>query len=252
MPKNSSIKSTDLDKAFTVKFPDVALALLEPNGLLASGGHLSPEWLLSAYRQGIFPWYNAGEPILWWSPEPRYGFETSKIHLSRSRIRHLRKQNWTVRADTCFELVISQCASVPRHGQKGTWITDEMIEAYGALHQLGYAHCVEIMENGQLVGGLYGLSIGQMFFAESMFSLRSQASAFALYALSKQLSVWNWPWIDAQIENPHLQLLGGQKIARSDFLNLVTKQTAKPAQPGSWQALFGNLGFADYLEMNAN
>ncbi len=228
----------------------MAQALLEPNGLLASGGELGPEWLLSAYQQGIFPWYNSGEPILWWSPDPRYGFNTSSIHLSRSRIRHIRAQNWTVHADSCFEQVISQCAHVPRKGQHGTWITEEMLAAYSALHKLGYAHSIEIFDGEQLVGGLYGLAIGQLFCAESMFSLKSQASAFALYALGTQLRAWNWPWIDAQLENPHLQLLGGQYIKRSDYLNLVAEQTQKPAQSGSWCRHFKQLRLSDYQEMN--
>jgi leucyl/phenylalanyl-tRNA---protein transferase len=230
----------------------VAHALLEPNGLLASGGELSPEWLLSAYQQGIFPWYNPGEPILWWSPDPRYGFSTSDIHLSRSRIRQLRAQNWSVRADTCFEQVIQHCAHVPRNGQHGTWITDEMISAYTTLHQLGYAHSIEIFDGEQLVGGLYGLAIGQLFCAESMFSLKSQASALALYALGRQLSAWHWPWIDAQMENPHLKLLGGQEMRRADYMQLIASQTQKPAQLGSWHAHFSALKLADYQDMKGN
>ncbi len=252
MPRNFSIKNTELGTFFTLEFPDVAQALLEPNGLLASGGELSPEWLLSAYQQGIFPWYNPGEPILWWSPEPRYGFNTSSIHLSHSRIRQLRAKNWTVRADTCFAQIIQHCADVPRNGQHGTWISDEMISAYTALHLLGYAHSIEIFDGKQLVGGLYGLAIGQVFFAESMFSLQSQASAFALYALGKQLAAWQWPWIDAQLENPHLQLLGGINIKRADYLRLITEQTKKTAQMGSWRRHFSDLTLTDYQQMNAN
>ncbi len=252
MPKNSSIKKTKLSNTFSVTFPDVTQALNEPNGLLASGGELSPEWLLSAYQQGVFPWYNPGEPILWWSPEPRYGFSTSSIHLGRSRIRQLRTQNWIVRADTCFAKVIQQCAQAPRKGQHGTWITYEMIDAYSTLHKLGYAHSIEIFEGEELVGGLYGLAIGQLFCAESMFSLKSQASAFALYALGTQLRAWNWPWIDAQLENPHLQLLGGRNIKRADYLRLVAEQTQKPAQDGSWHGYFCHLKLSDYQEMNVN
>ena len=252
MPRNSSIKSINLNKPFSVEFPDVAQALLEPNGLLASGGELSPEWLLSAYQQGIFPWYNPGEPILWWSPEPRYGFNTSSIHLSHSRIRQLRAKNWTVRADTCFAQIIQHCADVSRNGQHGTWITDEMISAFTALHELGYAHSIEVFDGEQLVGGLYGLAIGQLFCAESMFSLQSQASAFALYALGKQLDAWQWPWIDAQLENPHLQLLGGQNIKRADYLHLVKELAQKPAKTGSWCRHFSDLTLVDYQEMNVN
>jgi leucyl/phenylalanyl-tRNA---protein transferase len=232
-----------------VLFPDPALALLEPNGLLASGGSLSPDWLLSAYRQGIFPWYNPGESILWWSPEPRFGFVPGRVHLSRSRLKQLRRQDWIVRADTCFEQVIRQCADVPRVGQPGTWITDEMIAAYTAMHALGYGHSIEVFEHGRLIGGLYGLAIGRMFFAESMFSLKSQASAFALFALGRQLAAWGWPWMDAQMENPHLRLLGGTSMPRGEFIRLLGRQTRKPARRGAWSAEFLDLELGDYLTM---
>lgn len=252
MPKNSSTKSIELDEPLPVTFPDPALALLEPNGLLASGGALSPDWLLSAYRQGVFPWYNSGEAILWWSPDPRFGFVPGHIHLSRSRLRHIRRQPWIIRADTCFEQVIRHCAVAPRAGQSGTWITDDMIDAYTALHRLGFGHSVEVFEDGELVGGLYGLAIGQMFFAESMFSLKSQASAFALFALGNRLECWNWPWIDAQVENPHLKLLGGRPMSRGEFVQLTARQTRKPSRTGSWSVDFPGLELADYLGMNAD
>lgn len=233
-------------------FPDPALALQDPNGLLASGGSLGPDWLLSAYRQGIFPWYNPGESILWWSPDPRFGFVPGHVHLSRSRLKHLRRQPWTIRADTCFEQVIRHCASAPRAGQPGTWITDEMIDAYTALHRLGFGHSIEVFEHTELVGGLYGLAIGQMFFAESMFSLKSQASAFALFALGSKLAEWQWPWLDAQMENPHLKLLGGKPMPRAEYIQLVAQQTRKPACAGSWSAGFPGLELADYQRMNAD
>ncbi len=231
-------------------FPDPALALLEPNGLLASGGSLSPNWLLSAYRQGIFPWYNPGESILWWSPDPRFGFVPGQVHLSRSRLKQLRRQDWIIRADTCFEQVIRQCADAPRAGQPGTWITEEMIEAYSAMHALGFGHSIEVFEHGQLVGGLYGLAIGRMFFAESMFSLKSQASALALFALGRQLAVWGWPWLDAQMENPHLRLLGGKSMPRGEFIQLLVRQTREPARMGAWSAEFPDLTLSDYQKMN--
>ena len=252
MPRNSSTKSIDLDEPYPVKFPDPALALQDPNGLLASGGSLSPDWLLSAYRQGIFPWYNPGESILWWSPDPRFGFVPGQVHLSRSRLKRLAKQDWTIRADTCFEQVIQHCANAPRAGQPGTWITDEMIDAYTALHHLGFGHSIEVFEHGQLVGGLYGLTIGRMFFAESMFSLKSQASAFALFALGKQLAAWGWPWLDAQMENPHLKLLGGKPMPRGEYIEMVAKQTRKPARMGVWSAEFPGLKLGDYKQMNAD
>ena len=250
MLKNSSIKSIDLEKNSPIKFPDVAQALLEPNGLLASGGELNPEWLLSAYQQGIFPWYNPDEPILWWSPDPRFGFTPGKVHLSKSRIRQIRKNDWIIRSDSQFESVIRRCANVKRNGQNGTWISEEMILAYTELFHLGYAHSIEVFDDNQLVGGLYGLAIGQMFFAESMFSLNSQASAFALFALSQQLAIWQWPWIDCQIENPHLMLLRGNSIRRVDFMELLAIQLNKPAVSGSWGTLFPCTNLEQYLHMN--
>lgn len=228
----------------------MAQALLEPNGLLASGGDLSPDWLLSAYQQGVFPWYNPDEPILWWSPDPRFGFAAGKVHLSKSRIRQLRKNNWIIRVDSQFESVIRQCASVTRKGQNGTWISEEMIFAYNNLFNLGYAHSIEVFDGDHLVGGLYGLAIGQMFFAESMFSLKSQASAFALFALGQQLANWQWPWIDCQIENPHLKLLGGKSISRIDFMELLAVQLNRPVVSGSWSTLFPCYSLEHYLQLN--
>lgn len=230
----------------------MAQALLEPNGLLASGGELSPDWLLSAYQQGIFPWYNPDEPILWWSPDPRFGFIPGAVHLSRSRIKKLNKNNWIIRADSQFESVIRQCAGITRKGQNGTWISEEMIQAYQQLFHLGFAHSIEVFEGESLVGGLYGLAIGQMFFAESMFSQKSQSSAFALFALSQQLMAWQWPWIDTQLENPHLSLLGGRAISRTDFMQILEKQLNKPPISGSWNALFPNFKLKQYLQMNLN
>lgn len=252
MPKNSSTKSTDLDQAPPVTFPDPALALAEPNGLLASGGELSPDWLLSAYRQGIFPWFNPGESILWWSPDPRFGFTPGRIHLSASRLKQLRKQNWIIRADTCFEQVIRRCADTPRNGQAGTWISEDMIDAYTALHHLGYGHSIEVFDGPELIGGLYGLAIGRMFFAESMFSQKSQASAFALYALGKQLACWQWPWLDAQLENAHLKLLGGEPKSRDAFLRVLATQCRLDGRPGAWSEHFPGLALADYRQMNAD
>lgn len=233
-----------------ISFPDVAQALHEPNGLLASGGELSPDWLLSAYQQGIFPWYSPGEPILWWSPDPRFGFAPGTVHLSKSRIRRLRKKNWVIRADTQFESVIRHCAGIARKGQLGTWISEEMIQAYQQLFRLGFAHSIEVFEDERLVGGLYGLAVGQMFFAESMFSLESQSSAFALFALSQKLRSWHWPWIDAQLENPHLVLLGGQSISRAEFMQTLKQQLNKPSVSGSWSALFPNSKLEQYLDLN--
>ena len=221
-----------------VQFPDCERALRNPNGLLASGGDLSPAWLLSAYRHGVFPWYNPGETILWWSPDPRFGFAPADVRLGKSRTRNLRARGWSLTADTCFEKVIRGCADSPRRDQHGTWIDQAMIDAYCALHRLGIGHSIEVFDGERLVGGLYGLAIGRMFFAESMFSRESGASALALAMLARKLGSWGWPWIDAQMENPHLVLLGGRNMNRKDYLALVQAETSKTGMPGSWQAHF--------------
>lgn len=252
MPRNFSITSIKLDKTDVISFPDVALALLEPNGLLASGGLLNTQWLLSAYQQGIFPWSNPDEPILWWSPDPRFGFVSGNVHLSKSRIRQLRKNQWIIRADCQFSQVINHCASIARKDQHGTWISNELRMGFQELFNLGFAHSIEVYEHDQLVGGLYGLAIGQQFFAESMFSLKSQASAFAVYALSQSLAQWRWPWIDTQLENPHLSLLGGQLMPRAQYMQLLQQQLCKTPRLGSWHDYFPNLALDDYLQMKPN
>lgn len=229
------------------RFPDPAQALREPNGLLASGGKLDPEWLVDAYRHGIFPWYNPGEPILWWSPDPRYGFVPRDVRLGRSRRRQLGGKPWWLSADTCFAQVMRHCATVPRKGQHGTWIDQTMIDAYCRLHRLGIGHSIEVFDGDRLIGGLYGLAIGRVFFAESMFSLESNASALALKALALRLDAWGWPWIDAQLENPHLALLGGRRMPRADYLALLAAETGAQGRPGTWQAHFAGLQWPDGL-----
>ena len=242
----SPIRLPQLDAGRPGVFPPAESALHEPEGLLAWGGELSPIWLLSAYRQGIFPWYNPGEPILWWSPDPRYGFVPGTVHLGRSRQRLLRRMDWRVRADTAFDAVVRHCAEVPRGGQAGTWIDDAMRTAYGRMHALGFGHSIEVFEGEALVGGLYGLAIGRVFFAESMFGLRSQASALALYALSRTLADWGWRWLDAQLHNPHLALLGGRAMARTGYLRLLAEDTALPGRDGPWSEAFPGRPFGDY------
>ncbi len=222
-------------------FPPASLALREPDGLLAIGGDLSVPRLLNAYRNGIFPWYSQGQPILWWSPDPRCVFRTDGVHLSAKFRRQLRHSNWTVRADTCFAQVIAACASVPRVGQEGTWITAEMQAAYNALHRLGHAHSVEVFDAGALVGGLYGVAIGRMFFGESMFSARSGGSKLALAALARTLHGWGWPLIDAQVANDHTLGLGAQLWPRREFLHRISDQTALPEPPEAWTARFGEI-----------
>lgn len=198
-------------------FPPVGRALRSPNGLLAVGGDLSPMRLLEAYRHGIFPWFNAGEPILWWSPDPRLVLIPNEFKLSRSFARVLRNAAYEVRTDTAFEQVMRACAA-PRDGADGTWISEEMIAAYCGLHRMGYAHSVETWRDDKLVGGLYGIGIGRMFYGESMFSGVSNASKIALAHLAKQLERWQFGMIDCQMSTPHLASLGAREISRNDFI----------------------------------
>ena len=227
-------------------FPPAGSALREPDGLLAAGGDLSPQRLLNAYAHGIFPWYSEGQPILWWSPDPRMVFRTDGVHLSRRLRRTLRGLPWVATADTAFDAVVAACASTPRQGQRGTWITPDMRAAYGELHRLGHAHSIEVRDDSmpagsRLVGGLYGVAIGRMFFAESMFSARSGGSKVALAALASRLASWGYPLFDAQLENPHLLRLGGEAWPRSRFLAAVAHQVDLPAAAGPWTRAFGEL-----------
>ncbi len=202
-------------------FPPVTQALQEPNGLLAAGGNLTPDSLLEAYRRGIFPWFSPGEPVLWWSPDPRMVLFPAEFKLSDSLAKVLRKRNYQVRTDTAFEQVMRACAA-PRGGQRGSWIDEQMITAYCALHKLGYAHSVETWMDDKLVGGLYGVAIGQMFYGESMFSLANNASKIALAHLTRQLqrrqSARAIPMIDCQMYTPHLASLGARLIPRDIFM----------------------------------
>jgi leucyl/phenylalanyl-tRNA--protein transferase len=241
MPPRPTLLPADSGAAF----PPVESAMREPDGLLAIGGDLSTARLLAAYRQGIFPWYSEGQPILWWSPDPRVVFHTDGVVLSSRFRRTLRRSDWKVTADTAFESVISACASIPRAGQDGTWITDEMRSAYVELHRLGHAHSFEVRSGPRLVGGLYGVAVGRMFFGESMFSVESGGSRVALAALAARLYAWGWPLIDAQVENPHLMSLGGQRLARRDFVERLARLTAQPGIEGPWTARFGELHVPD-------
>jgi leucyl/phenylalanyl-tRNA--protein transferase len=198
-------------------FPPVKLALTYPNGLLAAGADLSPQRLLDAYRRGIFPWFSEGEPILWWSPDPRMVLVPAEFKLSKSLRKTLRNGRHEVRFDTAFEQVMRACAE-PRAGQSSTWISQEMISAYGALHRQGYAHSVETWLDGELVGGLYGLAIGRVFYGESMFSRRPDASKIALARLCAHLQEQGCELIDCQMNTAHLSSLGGREIPRHTFL----------------------------------
>ncbi|HUB89931.1 MAG TPA: leucyl/phenylalanyl-tRNA--protein transferase [Dyella sp.] len=215
-------------------FPDPRTALIEPNGLLAFGGDLSPSRLITAYANGIFPWYNENEPILWWSPDPRCVFHTDTLYPNRSLRRALREKAWQVTVNHAFRQVIRACAA-PRPGQFGTWISPAMIDAYGTLHDLGYAHSVEVWEHERLVGGIYGVSIGRLFCGESMFSAESGGSKLALCALAALLRDWGFPLIDAQVSNPHLLDLGAEEISRAAFLREVATLVTAPFDEPCWR-----------------
>jgi len=217
-------------------FPDVNLALEEPDGLLAIGGDLKPRRLIAAYRHGIFPWYNDDQPVLWWAPNPRTVLFPDKLKISRSLQKTLRKQAFNVTLDRAFNEVITACGQ-PREGeaQPGTWITPEMKQAYLSLHTLGYAHSVECWQDGQLIGGLYGVAIGRVFFGESMFTRRNDASKVAFVALVQQLERWGFGVIDCQIHSPHLESLGAEAISRERFSTLLDDFCERPGPMQAWQ-----------------
>lgn len=216
------------------RFPPVEFA--SPEGLLAMGGDLRVERLLEAYRHGIFPWYNEDQPILWWSPDPRAVLFPDHLKVSRSLRKTIRRGAFEVTLDTCFRDVMQACAE-PReqHPRGGTWITPEMTDAYVRLHELGYAHAVETWQEGELVGGLYGVAVGGVFFGESMFSRRSDASKVALVWLVRQLQTWGFQMIDCQLPTAHLASLGVEELRRSDFLNHLGAALQCPARPGPWR-----------------
>ncbi len=197
-------------------FPPVENALSEPNGLLAVGGDLSPQRLLEAYSKGIFPWFNEDDPILWWSPDPRMVLFPDELKISRSLRKTLKKDHYQIRTDCSFTQVMHACAA-PRRGQAGTWIHPKMIAAYTILHEMGLAHSIETWMDGVLIGGLYGVSLGKVFFGESMFSLVPDASKIALVHLVKQLQYWEYGLIDCQVKTGHLASLGAREISRVEF-----------------------------------
>jgi leucyl/phenylalanyl-tRNA---protein transferase len=214
-------------------FPPVEQA--SPEGLLAVGGDLRPERLLEAYRHGIFPWYNEGEPILWWSPDPRAVLFPEKLHVSRSLKRTLRSNMFTVTLDTSFRAVMEQCAGPrPQYPEGGTWITGDMLDAYTRLHELGYAHSVETWHNGRLVGGLYGVAIGGAFFAESMFTRVDDASKVSLVRLVRQLQAWGFRLIDCQQSSPHVKRFCAEEIPRREFIAQLTEAVELPDRPEPW------------------
>lgn len=215
-----------------ILFPPVSLAM--ENGLLAVGGDLSPYRLLEAYRQGIFPWYSPGEPILWWAPQPRFILFPQEIVLSRSMRQVLWQKRFSLTLDQQFDTVISACRKISRPTQEGTWITKEMEEAYSILFELGYAHSVEVWCDGKLAGGLYGVSLGGCFFGESMFARERNASKAALIFLASLLGKLRFTLIDCQVYTPHLASLGGRFVLRETFSDLLRKSLLRPALRGNW------------------
>lgn len=215
-------------------FPQPDRALSDPDGLLAVGGSLTPRRLLRAYRLGIFPWYSPGQPILWWSPNPRLVLFPEYLNISRSLRKTLRKEWFTVTTDTDFATVISACAE-PRAPDLGTWITPEMNRAYCRLHRLGHAHSVEIWHQSELVGGLYGVALGRVFYGESMFSRMSDTSKVALAVLAAQLRRWEFAVIDCQVRTDHLSRMGAVEIPRPAFLQLLERYCPLPGREGVWR-----------------
>lgn len=214
-------------------FPPLECALEDPPGLLAAGGDLCPERLLAAYRRGIFPWYKEPQPILWWSPDPRAVLFPDELHLPASLRRTLRRRIYEVTADRCFERVIAACAA-PRPGAHGTWIGPDMQHAYCELHRLGHAHSLEAWHGQELLGGLYGIAIGDIFFGESMFSRADDASKVAFVHLVGQLRAWGFALIDCQQDTPHLRRFGARCIPRAQFRDILNANTSASARVGAW------------------
>jgi leucyl/phenylalanyl-tRNA---protein transferase len=217
-------------------FPPLDAALVEPNGLLAAGADLSPARLIDAYRRGIYPWYSEGQPVLWWSPNPRMVLFIDELRISRSLAKRVRRNEFEVRCDTAFDPVIEACAGAPREGQRGTWITRDMIDAYRCLHTLGFAHSVEAWREGELVGGLYGLALGNVFFGESMFTRATDASKVCLVALVAQLQQRGGTLIDCQQETEHLASMGARPIPRDRFAHALDKLINSSRPPRGWRS----------------
>src|SRR5215217_5398408 len=217
-------------------FPPVDTAFTDPDGLLAAGGDLNPKRLLNAYRRGIFPWYEQGQPILWWSPNPRTVLFPKHFRLARSLRKSLRNKPYTISFDRAFYEVLSGCAAPRRYGA-GTWITAEMLEAYYQLHVQGFAHSVEVWhtQDGGLIGGLYGVALGRVFFGESMFSWATDGSKIALAYLARHLQAWGYPLIDCQLSSAHLHSLGAEMIPRARFMEFLTRYCPKHGEPAPWR-----------------
>jgi leucyl/phenylalanyl-tRNA--protein transferase len=218
----------------TDPFPPVERALDEPNGLLAAGGDLSVARLTEAYARGIFPWFSQGDPVLWWCPDPRMVLPTDAVHVSRSLRRRLRRDDYTITFDRAFSDVVRACAA-PRKHESGTWLVPAMIRAYERMFDAALAHSVEIWMDGELVGGLYGVVLGRMFFGESMFTRRTDASKMAIAVLAMQLCRWQFPWIDCQMRTDHLASLGAMEVPRRVFVETVRDLVKLPSVPLPWR-----------------
>lgn len=223
----------------SVAFPDPELA--EPDGLVAVGGDLSPERLLAAYAHGIFPWYSEGEPILWWSPDPRWVLLPQELHVPASLRKTMRHGTYRLTADRAFAQVVDRCARKRRPGQWGTWITRDMRAAYVRLHAMGFAHSVEAWDGATLAGGIYGVSLGGAYFGESMFADRPDASKAALVGLVTTLESWGFGMVDCQVHTEHLERFGARGIPRHEFLERLRIELRKPTREGSWR-LAGEAG----------
>lgn len=232
-------------------FPDTRKSLEEPNGLLAAGGELSPEWLKAAYSSGIFPWFSEGDPILWWSPSPRCVLFPEQFHLSRSMRKTVRKLNYEIHIDRNFEAVMRRCAA-PRANEQGTWISEQMISAYCALNQQGIAHSVEVYVDDRLVGGLYGLSIGRVFFGESMFSDQRDASKIAAFHLCAELEKADYAVVDCQIYNPHLESIGAVEIGRDAFDTLLEQCRNAPNSDPWAHKIWNTIDDAEHTKIICN
>ena len=215
-----------------IVFPPVSLA--DDNGIIAVGGDLSVERLIEAYASGIFPWFSEGDPILWWSPDPRFVLYPGELKISKSMRQVINRNHFEITYDKAFNDVIVACGKIERPLQDGTWITSDMIESYNELHKLGYAHSVEAWSDGELVGGLYGISLGSMFFGESMFSTKSNASKAAFITLIKKLEERGFDLIDCQVYTEHLESLGAREVSRDQFINQIELFIENPTHVGNW------------------
>jgi len=235
----------NLDEACAYRFPPVEEA--SADGIVCAGGNLSPGLLLSAYRQGIFPWYGEKEPILWWSPDPRFVVLPETLHVSETSAKLLRHHSYKLTLDKAFGKVIASCAGIPRQGQDGTWIVPDMIEAYKRLHELGFAHSIEVWDGPALVGGLYGIGLGGAFFGESMFSVKSGASRVGFLCFAMMLFENGFELIDSQVHTDYIGGMGGVELPRNAYLQRLAHALQKPDMRDRWEDIFPDFPFSEAL-----